>query len=56
MSDVVKVVAHDDIAVLTFNREGALNAVSRELAREVAATLIKLDDDDKVRGIVLTGA
>ena len=56
MSDVVKVVDHDGIAVLMFNRDGALNAVSRELAREVAATLIRLDEDDSVSGIVLTGA
>ncbi|MGI9411449.1 MAG: enoyl-CoA hydratase/isomerase family protein [Hyphomicrobiaceae bacterium] len=42
--------------MLTFNRDSALNAVSRELAREVAATLIRLDDDDNVNGIVLTGA
>ncbi|MEZ5853099.1 MAG: enoyl-CoA hydratase/isomerase family protein [Hyphomicrobiaceae bacterium] len=55
MSDVVKVTRNGDIAVLTLNREGNLNAISMDLARGVVANLVALDADESVKGIVLTG-
>ena len=56
MADVVKVERHDRIAVLIMNRERSLNAMSIALAHAVTATLIELDGDDTVDGIVITGA
>jgi enoyl-CoA hydratase/carnithine racemase len=56
MTDSVAIEIDDRIAVLKLNREKNLNAVSADLARGVADGLIKLDDDDGVDGIVLTGA
>ena len=56
MPDVVVVERAGDIAILRFNRPDNLNALSLALARGIAATLIELDADDTVKGIVLTGA
>lgn len=56
MNDSVAIETDDRIAILKLNREKNLNAVSGDLARGVADGLIKLDDDDGVDGIVLTGA
>ena len=56
MTDVVAVERAGDIAILRLNRPDNLNALSLALARAIAATLIELDNDDTVRGIVLTGA
>ena len=56
MSDVVEIERAGDIAVLRFNRPDNLNAISIALAKGIAATLIELDSDDTVKGIVLTGA
>ena len=56
MNDSVAIDTDDRIAILKLNREKNLNAVSGDLARGVADGLIKLDDDDGVDGIVLTGA
>ena len=56
MSDVVEVERMGAIAVLRLNRPDNLNAISLALARGVAASLIELDNDDTVKGIVLSGA
>ena len=56
MPDVVQVEYKCKIAVLRFNRPDNLNAISIELAKDIAATLIDLDQDKTVKGIVLTGA
>ena len=56
MSDVVEIELRDGIAVLRFNREKALNALTMELARGISDGLIDLDARGDVRGIVLTGA
>ena len=56
MSDVVTIERRGGIAFLRLNRPGNLNAISMALARGVAASLIELDNDDGVDGIVLTGA
>ena len=55
MSDVVEIDKQGDIAVLWFNREAALNALTMELARGIADGLSELDRRDDVAGIVLTG-
>tara|TARA_B110000467_G_C18313226_1_gene479603 strand:+ start:1056 stop:1820 length:765 start_codon:yes stop_codon:yes gene_type:complete len=56
MTDLVTIERVDGVAVLRLNREDALNAITLDLARGVAAALIDLDSDDSVRGIVLSGA
>ncbi|MCP5092246.1 MAG: enoyl-CoA hydratase/isomerase family protein [Gammaproteobacteria bacterium] len=46
----------DNVGIITLNRPDKLNAVSWELAEELAALLYSLRDNDEVRAIVLTGA
>jgi enoyl-CoA hydratase len=46
----------DNIAVITMNRPEKLNALSYELASELDAELKKIDDDDNLRVVILTGA
>ncbi|MCA8927931.1 MAG: enoyl-CoA hydratase/isomerase family protein [Alphaproteobacteria bacterium] len=56
MSDAVRVEMQGDIALLIFNRPASLNALNTPLARGIAETLVELDADPSVKGIVLTGA
>ncbi len=56
MPNAVEIEVTNNIAILCFNREDALNALTVELARGIANGLIELDRRDDVRGIVLTGA
>lgn len=56
MSNAVEIEVTENIAILRFSREEALNALTVELARGIAEGLIELDRRDDVRGIVLTGA
>ena len=56
MSDVLQIEHKNEVAILTFNRPNNLNAISIELAERVTTTLNKLDEDENVKGIVLTGA
>ena len=56
MRDIVQVERAGDVAILRFNRPKALNALSVELARRIAAELVELDARDDVCAIVLTGA
>lgn len=56
MTDTVEVQQQGDIALLILNRPGNLNALTQELASGIANTLITLDADPAVKGIVLTGA
>ena len=46
----------EKVALITLNRPEKLNAMSYELARELDAELVKLESDDSVRTVVLTGA
>jgi enoyl-CoA hydratase len=46
----------DHVALVTIDREDALNALSFDLLDELAATLERLDRDPDCRAIVLTGA
>ena len=55
MSAVLQIERKNEAAVLIFNRPKNLNAISMELAERVANTLHKLDEDETVKGIVLTG-
>ncbi len=56
MRDIVQVERAGDVAILRFNRPKALNALSVELARRIAAELVELDAGGDVCAIVLTGA
>lgn len=56
MADLVDLDRHDGVAILTFRREAALNAMTTGLARAVAVRLAEADADGGVSGIVLTGA
>jgi len=56
VSGVVSVEMRGDIALLILNRPANLNALNTPLARGIAETLIRLDNDPAVKGIVLTGA
>lgn len=55
MADLLESVA-DGVAVLTLNRPEKLNAYSREMGRLLSEAYLRLDEDDDVRAIVLTGA
>jgi enoyl-CoA hydratase len=44
------------VAVVTMNRPTAMNALSRELRRELAAAMRALEADTNVRVVILTGA
>ncbi|MEA3231112.1 MAG: enoyl-CoA hydratase-related protein [Thermodesulfobacteriota bacterium] len=46
----------NNIAVITFNRPKALNALNAPLLSEFARTLEKIADDESIRVLVLTGA
>ena len=45
-----------DIALVTFNRPKALNAISRELSLELKLIFDTLSQDSEIRAIVLTGS
>ncbi|ULE33506.1 enoyl-CoA hydratase [Mycobacterium sp. IDR2000157661] len=47
---------HGAVRVLTLNRPGARNALSRDLIRATYAALTAADADEDVRAVVLTGA
>lgn len=56
MSGVIHIDRRGDIAILTFNRAEAMNALTQEMAAGIADSLVALDSDSTVKGIVLTGA
>ena len=56
MTDVVTVERAGAIAILRLNRPAALNAVSRELAVRLAESLVELDADETIAGIVLSAS
>jgi len=56
MPDTVTIAKEDGVAVVTLDRPEALNAVSRELARDLESALANLNRDASVRAVVLTGA
>ncbi len=46
----------DTVGLITLNRPESLNAMSYELSRELEEELTKIEDDDGVRAVILTGA
>src|SRR5207244_11178133 len=46
----------DGIGTITLNRPEKLNALSNELSRELAETVMRVSGDRKVRAVVITGA
>ncbi|WP_296436245.1 enoyl-CoA hydratase-related protein [Zhongshania sp.] len=46
----------DGIATITFNRPDKLNAFTPTMADELIAVLDHIDEDDKVKAVVITGA
>ncbi len=46
----------DNVSLITLNRPEKLNALSYELACELDAELTKIESDDDVRSVILTGA
>jgi enoyl-CoA hydratase len=53
---LVTVEHHGAVAVVTLNRPEAMNALSAALRVELAKAMRRLDGDDDVRAVVLTGA
>jgi enoyl-CoA hydratase/carnithine racemase len=43
------------IATLRLNRPDALNAMTLDMGREIEAAVVKLNTDDDVRTVVVTG-
>ncbi len=56
MEDVVLVDINDAVAVVTLNRPNAMNALSRAMRQQLAAAMHRLEADDSVRVVILTGA
>lgn len=57
MSDSVLLEAREgSIAILTLNRPDRMNALSRELRRELAAAVDRLEADPEIHILILTGA
>ena len=56
MPNTIEIEFQASIAVLRLNRPEALNALTQELAGEVVSNLVRLDQNPKVSGIVLTGS
>ena len=46
----------DGVAVVTLNRPDQLNAMNPRMAEEIVQVMDVIDDDPKIRGVVLTGA
>ncbi len=53
---VLKTEMHDSTAWITINRPKKLNALSMEVVSTMTDTIRKLEADDEVRVIVITGA
>ena len=53
---LVKVERDEGVAVVTLNRPEAMNALSRGLRAQLAQVMRELDEDERVRVVILTGA
>ncbi|MGA8475947.1 MAG: enoyl-CoA hydratase-related protein [Candidatus Cybelea sp.] len=53
--DILSVV-EEPVGIITFNRPSVLNALRRQLLREVAEALRDMESNDGVRAIVMTGS
>ena len=56
MTDVLTVATEGQVALLTLNRPGKLNALSNELLAAITAALDGIELDPAVRAVVITGA
>ena len=54
--DLVLVAIDGPVATVTMNRPEAMNALSRSLRIQLAAAMRKLEADESVRVVILTGA
>nr|WP_310522930.1 enoyl-CoA hydratase [Polymorphobacter sp.] len=54
--DVVIVAIDGPVATVTLNRPDAMNALSAAVRRELAAAIRRLEADDSIRVVILTGA
>lgn len=55
MSDVL-IETVDGLGLLTLNRPAAINSLTHDMVREIAAALEKWEKDDSIRAVVLSGA
>ncbi|MFM5952997.1 MAG: enoyl-CoA hydratase [Novosphingobium sp.] len=53
---LVTVERDDAVAVVTMNRPEAMNALSRGLRAQLAQVMKQLDEEERIRAVVLTGA
>ena len=56
MPETVLYEKQDNIAVITLNRPSALNAINRQLRRELAEVILQFDGDDAAYVAIITGA
>ena len=56
MADLVLVDIADGVAIVTLNRPDAMNALSTALRSALYHAMVRVDGDDAVRAVVLTGA
>jgi enoyl-CoA hydratase len=56
MPETVLYERQDNVAVITLNRPTALNAINRQLRRELAEAILQFDGDDEAYVAILTGA
>lgn len=58
MTDLIhlRVEHEEDLALVTIDRPAKLNALNAEVVGELDQVFARLDDDDTVRGVIVTGA
>ena len=56
MNDLVQFELEDGIALLTINRPKALNALNGAVLEALGAAVSRLEDEESVRCVVVTGA
>ena len=54
--DTIRYEQNDRVAIITLNRPDRLNAISRDMIREIGARLDHIETDDDVAAVVLNGA
>ncbi len=54
--ELIKIDIADEIATLTLNRPQKLNALNPKILREMAAAIRKLNEDEGVKALIMTGA
>ena len=54
--DTILVQVHGNVGLVTLNRPEALNALSKQLISDLVKALDKLESDDSIGCIVLTGS